>query len=78
MTGSRVIGHLRARSLVIVTRFDQNWFMHFGTTLDYVVDRKNLRETEHRRSRLCKETGQKKDPAAASGRVRRNVKIPVS
>ena len=55
MTGSRVIGHLRARSLVIVTMFDQNWFMHFGTTLDYVVDRKNLRETEHRRSRLCKE-----------------------
>ena len=52
LMGSRVTGHLRATSLVIVTKFDQNWFMHFGTTLYYVVDRKkerkNLRETEHR------------------------------
>ena len=52
MTGSKVIGHLRAWSLVIVTKFHQNWFKHFVETLDNVVDRKklkNLRETEHRR-----------------------------
>ena len=44
LTGSRVIGHLRARSLVIVTEYDQNWLRHFGTTLDYVVDRKKERK----------------------------------
>ena len=52
LTGSRVFGHLWARSLVIVTKFNQNWFMHLEDTLDNMVDRrrkKNLRETEYRR-----------------------------
>ena len=31
-----------------MTKFDQNWFIHFGTTLDYVVDRKK----EFKRNRI--------------------------
>ena len=43
---ARVIEHLRARPLVIVTKFDQNWFMHFGDTLDNMVDRRRKKKKE--------------------------------
>ena len=62
----------RARSLVIVTKFDQNWFMHFGPTLDYVVDRKKEFKRNRTQAKFAcvkkkkkEETRRKQYPAAA-------------
>ena len=83
---SKVIWHMRARSLIIVTKFHWNRSKQLEDTLGYMVDRrrkkerKNHRKTEYRRiacacirkkERKKEETSKKQDPAGVTGRVKK-------
>ena len=52
--GSLDIWALGHWSLTI--KFDQNWFMHFGDTLDNMVDRRKKKRNNTGDIRLCKKT----------------------